>query len=118
MSKRGPIEMPIRVRGKVYPSAKAAAKALGVARSTIYNLNIRGRIDSAGTGVGAKKGNIPHNAKPLKIGPVEFPSHAAAARALGYANRGRVWAALNREGVQARDGVIARAMAYAARMGG
>lgn len=65
---------PLTIRGKTYPSAKHAARALGVSVQTIYNLKHRGRLDYAGT----RK-----SPKPIEIDGVRYPSQTAAARALG-----------------------------------
>lgn len=80
---RGPNPMPVIIRGKVYPDARAAAKALGVSHRTINNLVARGRADHAGLGRGKHDQHHRSNAKPVKIGPLEFRSVSAAAKELG-----------------------------------
>lgn len=40
--------MPIQIRGVVYPSARAAAEALGVSPSTIYSAIAQGKGDKIG----------------------------------------------------------------------
>jgi hypothetical protein len=76
--------MPVVIRGKRYPSIKAAAKALGISRHSISTLLARDRIDQAGKGRGNHgKQRPPIAAIPIKIGPTTYPSTRAAAKALG-----------------------------------
>jgi hypothetical protein len=76
--------MPVVIRGKRYPSIKAAGKALGIGRQSISTLLARDRIDQAGKGRGNHgKQKPPIAAIPLKIGPTTYPSNRAAAKALG-----------------------------------
>lgn len=104
----------IRVRGKTYPSAAAAARAHGVTVNTVYSALHRGRIDYLGLG----KGGPDHNRggrkpKSIKIGEVYFQSMSEASRALGHTST-YVWQVINRGGNQAKIKLIARAMKYAA----
>ena len=74
---------PVSVRGKVYPSMAAAAKALGVTPHTLSDhLARHGNLDRAGIG---KAGNGRNNAtrKPITIAGVTYPTRKAAAAALG-----------------------------------
>lgn len=43
-------KVPVRIRGKVYPSQTAAAKALGLTQATIRAALERGTLDVAGLG--------------------------------------------------------------------
>ena len=66
---------PIEIRGVNYPSQKAAAKALGLADSTIHSALERGTLGTVG---------LPHgHGIPTKWRGVEYISRAAAARAEG-----------------------------------
>lgn len=80
---RGPNPMPVIIRGKVYPDARAAAKALGVTHRTINNLVARGRADQAGIGCGNHGQTIGHSHKPVKIGNRVYRSIGQAAKELG-----------------------------------
>lgn len=78
--------MMIEIRGKVYPDAKAAAKAKKVAVSTVYDAVIRRNPDTIGLGRGARpkasrKGGKPP--KPITVAGRRFASIAALARAIG-----------------------------------
>lgn len=77
--------MTIKIRGKLYPNAKVAAKAVGVKVCTIYSALHRGTLETVGLGTGNCK-KVPRGGtpKPIKIGDMQFPSLAAAAVYLGY----------------------------------
>lgn len=80
--------MPVRIRGEVYPSAVAAAKALGVCKSTVYSALSRGNIDTVGLGRGRSK--VVHkggNPKAITIAGVTFSSMAEASLALGFTKK-------------------------------
>jgi hypothetical protein len=68
------------VRGKAYPSIKAAARALRVSERTLYrHLDRFGHLDRIG-----KPGRPrPDLSKSVTLGPYTFPSVTAAAAALG-----------------------------------
>lgn len=72
-----PAGTPVRIRGVVYPSQRAAAKALGVTPSAVYNALERGAEDNIGLG---RQNN---NAKPVTIDGVTYRSRAEATRRLG-----------------------------------
>lgn len=64
---------PVKIRGTEYPSMTAAAKALGVSRSVVWQAKSEGRLDTVGTGV---------NATPCIIHGKEYPSIMEASRQL------------------------------------
>lgn len=78
--------MRVTVRGVTYGSAKEAAKALGVAKSTVYSALCRGNPDS----LGLRRGTRPPESrksgrgKEITIGGITFPSISAASEALGF----------------------------------
>lgn len=70
---------PVRIRGIVYPSQRAAAAALGVTEKTIRNALDAGRIDD--TGLGLRRGGRP--GKPCTFQGKRYPSMHEAARDTG-----------------------------------
>lgn len=71
-------------RGKEYPTLQALARASGLARQTIlYHLAKHGNLDRLGMGRGRTKGNGSSRAKPVRVGPYEWPSQTMLARELG-----------------------------------
>ena len=75
--------MPVIVRGRRYASQKNAAAALGITPSAISTmLAKKGDLSTAGLGPTGAPGNQ-NAARPVKIGPMTFPSRIKAARALG-----------------------------------
>lgn len=108
--------MSIEIRGVVYPSAKHAAKALGVRPITVYAALNRGRLDTVGIGQGkgSKRPLSGRKPKPLKIGNVEFESQIEADRQLGY-SAGAVSNILRKGGKQAKEGLVRRVMEYQAK---
>lgn len=86
--KTGADPMPVRIRGKNFPSAKAAAKHFKVSEVTVHNAIAAGREDFVGLGRSRKhstgnKGRIARNAKPVQIGPYSWTSRRLCARAIG-----------------------------------
>lgn len=77
--------VPVRVRGVVYPSMSVAAVALNISPSSIAGqLSRRGVADGAGLGGHAPRAKAPPaNSRRCVIHGREFPSIAAAARAIG-----------------------------------
>lgn len=76
---------PIEVRGKVYPSVKSAAKALGIQPASVSSYLTR-RGHTRGLGLGFKsphRNQTARNAKPVTIHGHRFDSIKAAATALG-----------------------------------
>jgi biotin operon repressor len=69
--------IPVRVRGTVFPSLKAAGDALGVSSAAIWLAIEEGREDTVGLHTKAKLW------KPCTINGQTFVSRAAAAAALG-----------------------------------
>lgn len=78
--------MRVEVRGVTYNSADEAAKALGVARVTVYSALSKGKQDTLGLGRGNRKEESRKSGKgvPITFGKVTFPSIAAASVALGF----------------------------------
>lgn len=74
---------PVTIRGELYPSQKAAAKALGLVPSAIAQSLLRnGHCDKVGIGNG-RVGNTNARSHPVRIGNLQFRSQLGAARALG-----------------------------------
>lgn len=66
---------PVRIRGVIYPSQRAAALAIGVNVGTIANALDAGRIDEVGLGI--RRGGQP--CKPCVYRGRSYPSRKAAA---------------------------------------
>lgn len=114
LGRRGFDPMPVNVRGTDYPSARHAANALGLTPEAIYRAIAQGRTDTVGSG-----GRCPNPAKarPVRLGPVTFPSMQAASVALGF-SRGYIANARFFRRASAQERILAAAMAYAARRAG
>ena len=68
---------------KVFPSQRAAARALGISKITVaYHLNTHGNLDRAGLGQ-RRPWATQNAAKPLTVFGHNFPSRTAASRELG-----------------------------------
>lgn len=76
--------MPVVVRGKVYPNAAVAAKALKVAESSVFCAIMRGNVDRLGLGIDYKK-RVTKGGKcrEITIAGKKFESMAALAKAIG-----------------------------------
>lgn len=72
-----PAPQPTLIRGQLYPSQAAAARALKLHPATIQNALERGAIDQVGSGLPGRKGRRCYMNGKL------WPSQSAAARALG-----------------------------------
>lgn len=81
-----PPAMPVRVRGKEYPSVEAAARAEGMSYAATYYRLARGNPDDIG--VPYRRGGRRHSRR-VKICGVWYDSVAEAARVLGC-DRGTV----------------------------
>lgn len=106
--------MRVEVRGKVYESVAACAKALGVSKDTVYCAVSRRTTDTLGLGKGnrtARRGG--KKPIPVKIGQVSFPSMAEASRQLGM-NRRYVQTVLTKGKSASRQDLIRKVMEYAA----
>lgn len=110
---------PVRVRGKVFPDVKAAARRFNVSEETIRCAINRGREDFVGLGQSRKHstahiGRTANNGIPVEIGPHRWPSIVRAALDLG------VGATSLRERIRAGDTgwLLARAMQWQARQEG
>lgn len=79
--KLGPDGFPVRVRGVVYPSQRAAASAMGVSEKTVRNALDAGTIDLVGLLVAGRPG------KPCTYRGAEYPSMTAAAIACGVSEK-------------------------------
>ena len=73
---------PVAIRGVTYPSQRLAAEALGVSTQTITQAVQRGTTDSVGLGP-LLKGCKGVYQREVTLGGVTYPSHKAAAEALG-----------------------------------
>lgn len=69
--------IPTKIRGVIYPSQAAAARALGVSQTTVFHAIEAGREDQVGLG---RPGAPP---KPCYMNGRRWPSIRAAAAALG-----------------------------------
>lgn len=72
-----PAPQPTLIRGTVYPSQAAAARAIGVHHATVHQALERGKPDGIGAGLIGRPGI------PCYINGKSWPSRAAAARAIG-----------------------------------
>ncbi len=70
---------PVRIRGVIYPSQAAAARALSLNPLTIANALDAGRVDEVGLGI--RRGG--HPGKPCIYRGKAYPSRKAAALACG-----------------------------------
>lgn len=77
---------PCRINGRVYPSQRAAAKALGVTPQAICNAIIRGNEDNVGRFKG-QKGNLNARHIPVVIFGRSYRSKLAASKSLGVPYR-------------------------------
>lgn len=77
----------ITIRGVTYRSQTAAAKALGVSESAIYDARRRGTLETVG--IKQSRGT------PIKIDGAVYPSRKAAAEALGC-SKGKIWRMIDR----------------------
>ena len=73
---------PVTIRGVTYPSQRLAAEALGVSTQTITNAVQRGRLGTVGLGPLQKECEGVYQ-REVTLGGVTYPSHKAAAEALG-----------------------------------
>jgi DNA-binding transcriptional LysR family regulator len=72
-----PEAAPVRIRGVVYQSSRAAAEALGLSPSAISNALAEGRTETVGLRVPRGK------PRPCRINGVNYPTLTAAAQANG-----------------------------------
>lgn len=81
--KPGPKPYPVRIRGVDYPSAKEAAKALGIAESTMHDHLRQGQPDKAGAPRPPRdEWNNPRSVR-ITIGGIQYKSLKHAADSLG-----------------------------------
>jgi hypothetical protein len=81
--------MIIKIRGVIYASAKEAAAALGVSKTTVYSAIDRGCADTIGIGRGnGKRGHKGGKPKPVTICGHVFATQVEAADFLGYKRSG------------------------------
>lgn len=106
--------MPVMIRGKLYPDAKAAAKALRVSVDTVYCGISRGNPDRIGLGpdyaARPHRGGLPP--KPVTVAGQHFASMAELARAIGREPRA-VRVSLRAGGI-AKDRIVRAVMALVA----
>jgi hypothetical protein len=77
--------MRVTIRGVTYGTVRAAAKALGVSPSHVYNKIGNGTQDSIGVGMGCwRKPRHRFDGNKIVLYGVEFPSMTAASLALGF----------------------------------
>tara|TARA_R110000851_G_scaffold321340_1_gene486690 strand:- start:25813 stop:26355 length:543 start_codon:yes stop_codon:yes gene_type:complete len=80
LGKTGREPLPVRINGRDYKSAAAAAKHLKCTKSAIYQALSCGREDKVARPQTYNGGA----SKPITIGTLSFCSHASASRALGF----------------------------------
>lgn len=95
--------MKVLIRGKLYPSAKAAAEALGVTTSAVHSALSRGNIDTVGSGRSQPQ--------PVELDGVTFPSIRSASLALGF-KRTYLTNALNSSNDRVKNKIAAALAAY------
>ncbi len=101
--------MPVRIGGKDFPSAAAAAKHFKVTKSAIYTSISRGCEDRFGTA----PRRVLNNAKPFEIGGMFFVSMREADRALGF-KPGFISHALRYKSKEGRQRILSAAMRLSA----
>jgi len=99
--------MLIKIRGVTYPSAKAAAEALGVKVSAVYSALNRGNIDTVGEGKSQPQ--------PVELDGIAFPSIRSASIALGF-GRTYLGKVLSKGGDKAYANLLAALTAYKEKM--
>lgn len=102
------VPTPVRIAGKVYPSAKAAGAAFGKTPHAVWKAIDEGDPDR----IARPRCNARNKAKPVKIGPLSFPSMREASVKLGF-GADYVSHALRRGSPQARQKILAAAMRLA-----
>ena len=98
--------MPILIRGRRYATARHAAKALGLTPGAVYRAINDGNADRLGRGPCNLNGA---RSKPVRIGPLDFPSMEEANRVLGF-GPGYVSRALRGRSIVGCQRVLAAAM--------
>ncbi len=106
----GPEACPVRIRGIVDDSPRAAARALGVGTAAIWQANAQNRIDRVGLGFGAR---TPFRSRRFAIGGLSWPSMRSADIDLGFPP-GTISRALRTGRRGALEAVLAAAMRTAA----
>lgn len=99
--------MLIKIRGVTYPSAKAAAEALGVKVSAVYSALNRGNIDTVGEGKSQPQ--------PITLDGISFPSIRSASLALGF-GRTYLGKILSKGGDKSYANLLAALTAYKEKM--
>lgn len=102
--------MPVRIGGKDYPDGYAAAADIGVAPSTVWQAINDGDPDRVLRG---HKGRVAPNRKAIEIGPLVFPSYAAAGQSLGV-SKSYISQALRLGSPKMKERLVAAAMRLAA----
>lgn len=79
----GPKPKPVTIRGVTYPSASAAANALGLKVQTVRIARTRGKLENVGLGSGSQtEAKLPKG--PFNIGKYKFENRRQASLALGH----------------------------------
>jgi hypothetical protein len=73
------VKGPVPVRGDVYPSRAAVARAFNVSRAAVSNAIRRGTLDRLGA--------TDYRGKPCTVDGVSYPSRAAYGRAVGVSDK-------------------------------
>lgn len=106
----GPEPMPVRIAGRTFADARAAAAHHGVAPATVWAAVCDADPDRIARAPRWK----PWRARPFTIGGITFPSMLEAERALGL-TAGYIRTSIKRGSKRGYERIVAAAMAYAAR---
>jgi len=106
----GPEPLPVRIGGKNFDNARAAAAHFKVPIGTIYDAICDGDPDR----IFRPKVYNPWKSKPFTIGNLTFPSMREASRELGFKNDEYIAKVLKRNSRKGKERILAAAMAYVA----
>jgi len=104
--------MPVRIRGRLFVSARIAAAHFGVSPAAIYQALCKCYVDRIG-----RRRYVHATSIPFGIGGLKFPSRRSASIALGF-GPGYVSQALVRQCPNAQARILAAAMRKVDRVGG
>lgn len=108
---RGARPTPVRIDGRDFESARAAAEFYGRTVPAVWAALEAGDPDRIARNARYNGGS----SKPFSVGPLRFPSMAAACRALGFANETYIAQVIHTNSKRGRERILAAAQAYLAR---
>lgn len=108
LGRSGVEPMPVRVRGREFPSPDACAAHFDVTVNVVYKRLAEGRPDL----IGLPRQSGMYKARPITIGPLCFASMAQASRELGF-SEGYVHRAIERDSSAMKQRILAAAMKLA-----